>query len=105
MLIFGCLLAIAISLAPRLILLLAWIFGTRWEIVFDTWLLPLLGIIFLPYTTVMYLLVWSPATGISGFDWVWLALGVMLDIMKWSQIAATRKDIPGVSQAEPAAEV
>ena len=104
MLILGCLLAFVIAFAPRLILILAWIFGTRWDIVFDTWIWPVLGIIFAPYTTVMYLLVWSPATGIAGFDWLWLALGVMLDVMKWGQIYNSRSGIPGVSQTPAAVE-
>ena len=95
MLLFGCLLAFAASLAPRLVLILAWIFGRRWDLVWQgNWILPLLGIIALPYTTIMYMLVWSP-TGLHGFDWVWLALGVMLDFMKWSQIARNRAGIPG----------
>ena len=105
MLLFGCLIAIGASVAPRLILILAWIFGRRWDQVWDgNWLLPLLGIIALPYTTIMYLLVWSPA-GLHGFDWVWLLLGVMLDIMKWSQIARNREGIPGQeSSSQPAAQ-
>ncbi len=95
MLLFGCILAIGASFAPRLILILAWIFGRRWDLVWDgNWILPLLGIIALPYTTIMYVLVWSPA-GLHGFDWVWLFLGVMLDVMKWSQIARNREGIPG----------
>ena len=52
-----------------------------------------MGIILLPYTTIMYILVWSPS-GLSGFDWVWLGLGVLLDIMKWGQIARNRQGIP-----------
>ena len=105
MLLFGCLLAVGASVAPRLILLLAWIFGRRWDLVWDgNWILPLLGIIALPYTTIMYMLTWSPA-GLHGFDWVWLALGVMLDIMKWSQIARNREGIPGQgSSTQPAAQ-
>ena len=105
MLLFGCLLAFGAAFAPRVILILAWIFGRRWDLVWDgNWILPLLGIIALPYTTIMYLLVWSPA-GIHGFDWIWLALGVMLDIMKWSQIARNREGIPGMQSSEqPAAE-
>jgi hypothetical protein len=105
MLLFGCLLALAASVAPRIILVLAWIFGRRWDVVWQgSWLAPLLGIIFLPYTTIMYLLVWSPA-GLSGFDWVWLGLGVMLDIMKWSQIVRNRQGIPGQeSSAQPATQ-
>jgi hypothetical protein len=101
MLLFGCLLAFGASVAPRLILILAWIFGSRWDRVWDgNWILPLLGIIALPYTTIMYLLVWSPA-GLSGFDWVWLALGVMLDIMKWGQVARSRQE--GFSGSQPTA--
>jgi len=96
MLLFGCLLAFGASVAPRLILILAWIFGRRWDLVWDgNWIVPLLGIIALPYTTIMYMLVWSPG-GLHGFDWVWLALGVMLDIMKWGQVARSRSDgFPG----------
>ena len=58
----GCLIAIMAGMAPRLVLIFAWIFGRRWDAVWDgNWILPVLGIVFLPYTTVMYILVWSPA--------------------------------------------
>ena len=88
----GCLLALGIGLAPRLFLILAWIFSERWDIVWEgDWLIPLLGIIFAPYTTVFYMLVWSP-TGIAGWDWLWIALGVLLDIMKWSSWYQNRRD-------------
>jgi hypothetical protein len=86
----------AAAFAPRLVLIFAWIFSDRWHVVWQgNWFLPLLGIIFLPYTTVMYLLVWNAATGISGFDWFWLALGVLLDVMKWGQIFNNRRGVPG----------
>ena len=95
MLLIGCLLALGLAFAPRLFLILAWIFSTRWQIVWQgQWFLPLLGIIFLPYTTVMYMLVWSPA-GIQGWDWLWLLLGVWLDVMHYAQMANNRKGVPG----------
>ena len=101
MLLFGCLLAFGAAVAPRLILILAWIFGNRWDRVWDgNWIIPLLGIIALPYTTIMYMLTWSPG-GLQGFDWVWLALGVMLDIMKWGQVARSRQE--GMPGSQPAA--
>ncbi len=101
MLLFGCLLAFGASVAPRLVLIFAWIFGRRWDLVWQgNVILPLLGIIALPYTTIMYLLVWSPA-GLSGFDWVWLGLGLLLDIMKWSQIIRNREGIPGQQGVTP----
>ena len=59
----GCLFALGIGLAPRIFLILAWIFSERWDIVWQgNWFLPLLGIIFLPYTTVMYMLSWNAVT-------------------------------------------
>ena len=98
MLLFGCLIAFTVAFAPRLVLVLAWLFGSRWDQVFSTWFWPLLGIIFAPYTTVMVLLV-SGSGAIVGFDWLWILLGVVLDLMKWSQIAANRRGIPGYPES------
>ncbi len=91
----GCLLATTAAFAPRLVLIIMWIVGSRIDAAFNNWIVPLLGIIFLPYTTIMYVLVYSPVTGVIGWDWVWIGLGVVLDIMKWGQIANTRRQIPG----------
>ncbi len=103
MLLVGCLLAFAAAVAPRVVLLLAWIFSDRWSRVWNgDWFVPLLGIVFLPYTTIMYMLAWTP-TGIQGWDWMWIAMGVLLDIMKWAQIANNRKGIPGYPESQPAA--
>ena len=90
----GCLLAFAAAFAPRLVLIFMWIFGWRIQAAFSSFIWPLLGIIFVPYTTIMYVLVWSFATGVSGWDWLWIGLGVMLDIMKWGQIANNRRAVP-----------
>jgi hypothetical protein len=97
MILLGCLLVIGFSVAPRVMLALAWLFSDRWPIVWgDNWLAPLLGIIFLPYTTIMYLLVWAP-NGIQGWDWIWIALGLLLDVMHWAQYIEKRKQVPGYS--------
>jgi hypothetical protein len=93
MILFGCLLAFSIALAPRVILVLAWIFSARWPLVWQgEWILPLLGIVFLPYTTIMYLLTWTLTGGIEGWDWMWILIGLFLDFMKWSQLFANRKE-------------
>jgi hypothetical protein len=103
MILLGCLLAFSAAVAPRLVLILAWIFSDRWQAVWQgDFLMPLLGIIFLPYTTIMYMLAWSPAIAgggnIEGWDWLWIILGVFLDIMKWGQMLANRKE--ATSQAQ-----
>ena len=78
----ACLLAMGFAVAPRLFLILAWIFSERWDRVWQgNWIAPLLGIMFLPYTTIMCMLVWTP-TGIAGWDWLWIGLGVLLDVIR-----------------------
>jgi hypothetical protein len=95
MLLLGCLIAFGLAVAPRFFLILAWLFSDRWRVVWQgDWLVPLLGIIFLPFTTVMYMLVWKP-TGIDGWDWLWILLGLFLDITQYQQAAANRKEVPG----------
>jgi hypothetical protein len=92
MILFGCLLALGLAVAPRIILVLAWIFSDRWVAVWqDAFLIPLLGIIFLPYTTVMYMLTWTPL-GVEGWEWLWIALGVLLDVINWGQAIANRRN-------------
>ena len=95
MILLGCLLAFGIAVAPRAVLILAWIFSDRWAIVWQgDFLWPLLGIVFLPFTTVMYMLAWKP-TGIQGWDWLWILLGLFLDFTSYAQSAANRKNAPG----------
>jgi hypothetical protein len=61
-----------------------------------SWFWPLLGIIFLPFTTLMYVLLWSPGIGLVGFDWFWLILAVFLDISHWGATAYSNRDrMPG----------
>jgi hypothetical protein len=99
MCVFGCLLAFAIAIAPRIMLILAWIFSDRWDLVWQgNWFWPLLGIIFLPFTTIMFMLTWTPVVGIAGWDWMWIILGLLLDIMKWSQTINYRRSVPGYPQ-------
>ena len=58
-----CLVLTAGFLGPRIALLIWWIFGDRVDLAFDSWVWPLLGLLLLPWTTLAYLLVWSPVVG------------------------------------------
>jgi hypothetical protein len=92
------------AFAPRLLLIFLWI--ARPNLMgqaFETFLLPLLGFIFLPFTTLMWVLLWTGSNGsISGFDWVWLGIAVLLDLGHWAGGAANRRGMPGSSSASPA---
>jgi hypothetical protein len=92
----GCLLAIFAGAFPRLALLIIWI--ARPALVgaaFNTFLLPLLGIIFLPFATLIYVIVYTPGVGLVGWDWVWVLLALLLDIGHWGAGYTQRDQIPG----------
>jgi hypothetical protein len=93
----GCLFALFGGLFPRLALLILWL--ARPALVaaaFNTFLLPLLGIIFLPFATLIYVIVYTPGVGLTGFDWFWVILAVLLDISHWTASYTQRNQIPGV---------
>ncbi len=97
-----CLFALFAVFAPRVLDILLWIARpTVFLAPFNGgWFLPLLGIIFLPFTTLMYVLLWTPGIGLTGWDWMWLILAVICDVMHYSSTAYQNKDkIPGMSPA------
>jgi hypothetical protein len=67
--------------------------------------LPLLGFVFLPFTTLMYVLLYLGSTpnGIAGADWLWLALAVVLDLANHSGAFTQRGAVPGMSSTGAAA--
>ena len=77
----GCIFAIFAGMFPRLGVLFIWLarpmfFSAAFG---GSWFLPLLGILFLPFTTLMYVLLWSPS-GVGGWDWLWLVLALLIDL-------------------------
>ena len=85
-----CLALIAGLIGPRIALFIWWVFGDKVDKAFDGWVWPLLGLIFLPWTTLAYVLMWSPVGGVEGWEWLVVALGVALDIGSYSWRAARR---------------
>jgi len=96
----GCLFAIFAGMFPRLGVLFIWLarpifFSAAFG---GNWLWPLLGIIFLPFTTLMFILLWSP-TGLAGFDWFWLVLAILLDLGQLGGTGYSNRDrIPGYAR-------
>ena len=74
-----CLLVILALLGPRAGIILWWLFDmSRWSSAFNTIIWPILGFIFLPWTTLAYVLVFS--RGIVGLDWLVLIIGLLFDL-------------------------
>lgn len=86
-----CLALTAGFIGPRIALLLWWLFDDRVDRAFDSWVWPLLGLIFLPWTTLAYLLVWSPVVGVDGGEWIVVAIGLLADILTYTSRAAASR--------------
>ena len=77
-----CLVATLFALGPRAAILVWWLLEpVRISAAFDTAIWPLLGFLFLPWTTLMYLVVFPG--GITGLDIVWLGIAVAMDAFAW----------------------
>jgi hypothetical protein len=79
----ACLFGLLSAGLPRLALLFVWVFTGYVDRAFDGWIWPLLGLVFLPFTTLIYVLVWSPG-GLVGWDWLWVGLALLFDLASYS---------------------
>jgi predicted anti-sigma-YlaC factor YlaD len=76
----GCLFALFAAFTPRLALGALWIFTNLVDRAFSGFVIPLLGLIFLPYATLFYVLAWNPVNHVSGWGWFFVVIGVLFDL-------------------------
>ena len=90
-----CMLTSLVFFGPRLAILIWWLISPIYVgAAFQSWLLTLLAWLFIPWTVLMYLIVYPG--GIVGFDWVILILGILADIASYSGgVYGNRNQIPG----------
>lgn len=86
----GCLVLVVALMLPRVALVLAWLLTDWLARAYDTWLLPLLGFIFLPYTTLAYMAAVLNAGGINTLWGIIIVLAVIVDIGHWGHGYRTR---------------
>jgi hypothetical protein len=90
-----CFFTTLVFLGPRAGILIWWLINpTLWQLAFPSFLWSLLGFIFVPWTTMMYVIVFPG--GVTGFDWIWLGLALLADLGWWVG-AAFRRRIPNYS--------
>ncbi len=98
-----CFFMTLVFLGPRFAFLIYWLipYGrAQVALAFNTWFWPLLGLIFLPWTTLMWTFVYG-VNGMVGFDWVWVGLALVADIATYTGGAYKRKTIPYYPETAP----
>jgi hypothetical protein len=76
----GCLLVILLLAFPRIALLLLFLFSNYLQRAYHGLLLPLLGFLFLPLTTLVYAWMVNTAQPIAGINLLILIITVVLDL-------------------------
>lgn len=90
----GCFAILLGSAFPRLTLILIWLFSDIIRRAFDgEWVLPLLGILLLPYTTLAYVLVFwfTNYQPVTGFGWAFVILGLFFDLGSYAAAGQNRR--------------
>ncbi|TMC68761.1 MAG: hypothetical protein E6J13_13515 [Chloroflexi bacterium] len=75
-----CVLGLLAFLGPRLVIFLLWVFTNYLNRAFDTFLWPLLGFLFLPWTTIAYAIAQNELGGVNGIGLLVVVLGLLGDI-------------------------
>ena len=75
-----CVLALLAFLGPRLAIFLLWIFTNYLSRAFDGFVLPLLGFLFLPWTTIAWAIAQNEFGGTNGIGLLIIVIGVLADI-------------------------
>jgi hypothetical protein len=88
----GCIFALFAGFAPRLAFLFVWFFTPMVNRAFSgAWLWPLLGVVFLPFTALFYVFLYTPA-GLSWWAWLIVLLGFLIDIGAFGGSAYGNRD-------------
>jgi hypothetical protein len=75
----GCLLFLFSLIGPRFALGYIWIFTTLVDRAYDNVIVPVIGFVFLPWTTLMYALAYD-GNDVSPIGWVFVAIGLLSDV-------------------------
>ena len=79
-----CLVALMGLIGPRVAFLYAWLFTNQVDQAYDEFWVPLLGVIFLPWTALFYAIAYAPIGGVDGIGVVFVVIGLLLDIATYA---------------------
>jgi hypothetical protein len=81
----GCIFLLIAALSPRLAVLLMWIFTPWVDRAFGPVIWPIFGIVFLPLTTLLYVILWNTGgRGVTGWEWLLVILAIFGDLASYA---------------------
>lgn len=83
----GCIILLLSLIGPRVALFFVWAFTGFVDRAFDGFVVPAVGFVFLPWTTLIYALA-DDGAGVDSIGWLFVAMGLLADV---SSYAASRR--------------
>jgi hypothetical protein len=77
-----CLIALFALIGPRVALVFTWIFSGMIGRAIDSWIVAVLGFLFLPWTTLAYVVFYDVGSGLAvrGIEWFLVGLAFVVDV-------------------------
>ena len=93
-----CFLTVLLFVGPRAGNIVFWLLAPeRWNLAFGSIIWPILGIIFFPWTTLVYVVAWTP-DGLNLFGWLLIAAAAIIDVAFYTGGGYLNRDrVPGYS--------
>jgi hypothetical protein len=88
----GCLIVLIGLFSPRLAIVVLALFTNLMERAYDGFLVPLLGFLLVPWTTLMYALVYSSGRRVYGFEWFLVGIAFVIDVSSYAGSDRYRRD-------------
>ena len=77
---------------PRVLMLGFWLFATHLLTdAYGHWIVPAIGFVIAPSTTLAYAMMWSIDDRVHGAEWLAVGFGVLLDIGMWGLLDHIRR--------------
>ena len=78
------LMLIGTALVPRLWIIGFWLLSDKIGHAFSGWLVPAIGFVILPWTTLLYAWMWSiDSNGVTGWEWLAVMAAFVVDVAFW----------------------
>jgi hypothetical protein len=88
----GCFVALFALISPRLALFFVWILTDWLSQAFDSWVVPFLGFLLLPWTTLAYAAMYAYGhNGVNGFEWFIVILAFLADLTAYRSSSHARQ--------------